>query len=91
MVISTKALIATLRHKQHPEARKTKTNLACSILLRVIAYCRRFVCNCRYTKKETRILHSTDILEVLKAAFLMAQQGVYSQEIKDLHLKITCF
>jgi hypothetical protein len=55
-------------------------------LIRVTAYCRRFINNCRYSKanRQTATLPTQDLDQVLTCCVKMVQQISYSQEIKDL-------
>jgi len=55
-------------------------------LIRVIAYCRRFINNCRHPKanKQTAILTTQDLDQALTCCVKMVQQISNAQEIKDL-------
>jgi hypothetical protein len=55
-------------------------------LIRVIAYCRRFVNNCRHSKAnmQTATLTTQDLDQALTCCVKIVQQISYAQEIKDL-------
>jgi hypothetical protein len=55
-------------------------------LIRVIAYCRRFINNCRHSKANRQIatLTTQDLDQALTCCVKMVQQISYVQEIKDL-------
>jgi len=56
-----------------------------SKLLRVVAYCRRFINNCRHSKvKQTTTLSTQDLDQALTCCVKMIQQISYTQEMKDL-------
>ena len=55
-------------------------------LIRVIAYCRRFIDNCRHpnANRQTTILYTQDFNQALTCCMKMVQQISYAQEMKDL-------
>jgi hypothetical protein len=55
-------------------------------LIRVIAYCRRFLTNCRQSKanRQTATLTTQDLDQALTCCVKMVQQTSYAQEVKDL-------
>jgi hypothetical protein len=55
-------------------------------IIRVIAYCRRFINNCRHTKanKQTSTLNTQELNQGLMCCVKMVQQISYSQEIKQM-------
>jgi hypothetical protein len=55
-------------------------------LIRVIAYCRRFIRNCRHSKanRQTATLTTQNLDQALTCCVKMVQQISYAQEIKDL-------
>jgi hypothetical protein len=55
-------------------------------LIRVIAYCRRFISNCRHAKanRQTTTLTTQDLDQALTCCVKMVQQISLAQEIKDL-------
>jgi len=55
-------------------------------LIRVIAYCRRFINNCRNSKANRRssTLSTQDLDQTLTCCVKMAQQISYAEEMKDL-------
>jgi transposase InsO family protein len=55
-------------------------------LTRVIAYCRRFIYNCRQAKvnRETASLTTQDLDSALTCCIKLVQQNSYAQEIQDL-------
>jgi len=56
-----------------------------SKLIRVVAYCRRFINNCRHSKaKQTTTLSTQDLDQALTCCVKMVQKISYTQERKDL-------
>jgi hypothetical protein len=55
-------------------------------LIRVIAYCRRFINKCRHSKANRQIatLTTQDLDQALTCCVKMVQQTSYAQEVKDL-------
>jgi hypothetical protein len=55
-------------------------------LIRVTAYCRRFITNCRLTKanRQSANLTTQDLNQALTCCVKMVQQTAYAHEIKDL-------
>jgi hypothetical protein len=55
-------------------------------LIRVIAYCRRFIHNCRHSKtnKQTTTLTTQELDQALTCCVKMVQQISYAQDIKQL-------
>jgi hypothetical protein len=55
-------------------------------LIRVIAYCRRFINNCRQPKanRQTTTLSTQDLDKGLTCCVKMAQQTAYAQEVEEL-------
>jgi hypothetical protein len=55
-------------------------------LIRVVAYCRRFINNCRHSKanRQTATLTTQDLDQALTCCEKMVEQISYAQEIKDL-------
>jgi len=55
-------------------------------LIRVIAYCRRFISNCRNSKakRQSTTLSTQDLNQALTCCVKMVQQISYAQEIKEL-------
>jgi len=54
-------------------------------LIRVVAYCRRFINNCRHSKaKQTATLSTQDLDQALICSVKMVQQISYTQEMTDL-------
>jgi hypothetical protein len=56
-------------------------------LIRVIAYCRRFINNCRHSKatRELATLTTQDLDQALTCCVKMVQQTSYVQEVNDLN------
>jgi hypothetical protein len=54
--------------------------------IRVIAYCRKFINNCRHSKanRQTATLTTQDLDQALTCCVKMVQQTSYAQEFKDL-------
>jgi hypothetical protein len=57
-----------------------------SKLIRFIAYCRRFINNCRHSKtnRQTATLNTHNFDQALTCCVKMVQQTSYAQEFKDL-------
>jgi len=55
-------------------------------LIRVIAYCKRFISNCRHPKanRQSTILSTQDLDQALTCCVKMVQQISYAQEIRNL-------
>ena len=71
-------------HRQPPED-ITQRFSKLSKLIRVVAYCRRFINNCRHSKaKKTTTLSTQDLDQALTCCVKMVQQISYTQETKDL-------
>ena len=69
--------------RQHPED-FTQSSRLCK-LIRIVAYCRRFINSCRYSKaKQTTTLSTQDLDQALTCCVKMVQQISYTQEMKDL-------
>jgi hypothetical protein len=70
----------------HPPEDITQRFSRLNKLIRVIAYCRRFINNCRHSKanRQTAILTTQDLDQALTSCVKMVQQTSYAQEIKDL-------
>jgi len=70
----------------HPPEDITQRFSKLNKLIRVIAYCRRFINNCRHSKanRQTAILTTQDLDQALTCCVKMVQQISYAQEIKDL-------
>ena len=74
--------VALLQPPEHITQSFSKLNR----LIRDIAYCRRFIHNCRHSKANRRstILSTQDLDQALTCFVKMAQQISYAQEMKDL-------
>jgi hypothetical protein len=70
----------------HPSEDITQRFSKLNKLIRVIAYCRRFINNCRHSKANRHSATFTikDLEQALTCCVKMSQQISYSQEIKDL-------
>lgn len=55
-----------------------------SKLLRIIAYCKRFIYNSQRSQKKTGALDALELDEALKSCILMVQHSTYRTEIKSL-------
>jgi hypothetical protein len=76
------AHVATLQTPDDTTQKFSKLNK----LIRVIAYCRRFINNCRHAKanRQTTTLTTQDLDQALTCCVKMVQQISFAQEIKDL-------
>jgi hypothetical protein len=70
----------------HPPEDITQRFSKLNKLIRVTAYCRRFINNCRHSKanRQTAILTTQELDRALTCCMKMVQQISYAQEIKDL-------
>jgi hypothetical protein len=70
----------------HPPEDITQRFSKLNKLIRVTAYCKRFINNCRYPKanRQTAILTTQDLDQALTCCVKIAQQISYAEEIKDL-------
>jgi hypothetical protein len=77
-----KVHVALLRPPEDLTERFSKLNK----LIRVIAYCRRFINNCRHPKanRRTTTLSTQDLDQARTCCVKMVQQISYTQEIRDL-------
>jgi hypothetical protein len=70
---------------QQPPEGLTQRFSRLSKLIRVVAYCRRFINNCRHSKaKQTTTLSTQHLDQALTCCVKMVQQISYTQEMKDL-------
>jgi hypothetical protein len=74
--------VARLQHQEDITQRFSKLNR----LIRVIAYCRRYIYNCRHSKanRQTTTLTTRELDPALTCCVKMVQQISYTQEIKQL-------
>jgi hypothetical protein len=70
----------------HPPEDITQRYSKLNRLIRIIAYCRRFINNCRHSKanRQTATLTTQYLDQALTCCVKMVQQISYVQEIQDL-------
>jgi len=67
------------------QVHSTESSIFAKRLIRITAYCRRFIHNCKNTKQhKTGPITATEAEEALLILLKMAQQESFSEEIKDI-------